>query len=648
VNREPKDAPLRPRPAHQQVWVLSRDRAWRAHAVRVLRERSVDAFEAEPGEKALELQPAPAVVLAEVGEVEWAALRALAGRGSALVAVYDRTQTEEARWMMEADEILAKPHGETELLRRVGMQLEISARKAAERALRESQAASEAQLRVRVEELQALMDMLPVGVFLAHDSACTQITMNAAGAAMLRLTPGANASKTGPEGGKLPFRVLKNGRELGLVELPMQRAARTSIPVIAEEYEIAFHDGDSATFYEYAMPLFDEGRRTRGCLGVFVDITSRKRAERQVRESEARYRSLVTVLTDVAWTTDAAGAFVVPQAAWAAFTGQSWEEHRGFGWLNAVHPDDRAGAAEEWARMRRESGAYVDEMRIWHAGTRAYRLMVARATPLHDAQGRLSEWVGACTDVEEQRRTEETLERLVAERTAELRESNEQLEAFVYSIAHDLRSPLRAMTGYSQLLLEEHAAGLKAEAQGMLQRIRASSEFMDRLVLDLLAYGQVARSTIEVGPVSLENAWAAAVFQCATEIEKTGARVEVERPLPAVIAQEATLGQCFANLLANALKFVAPGTPPVVRLTTERHEGRVKVWVSDNGLGIPAEQHARVFRTFERLHSAQFPGTGLGLSIVRKGVERMGGNVGVESVPGQGSRFWIELVAAEN
>jgi PAS domain S-box-containing protein len=245
------------------------------------------------------------------------------------------------------------------------------------------------------------------------------------------------------------------------------------------------------------------------------------------------------------------------------------------------------------------------------------------------------------------RRHASSLEQIVADRTRDLRATNEQLEAFVYTIAHDLRAPLRSMIGYSQLLVDDYAAGLEPPARTLLKRIQGSSEFMDKLLLDLLAYGRAARAEIELVPVDVAKAWETAMFQCAAQIEQTQAQVEAMEPLPKVRAHEATLGQCLANLLSNALKFVSPGVQPRIRFWGEAAGPLVRLWVADNGIGIPAEQQERAFRVFERLNGARYSGTGVGLSIVRKGAERMGGRVGVESEPGSGSRFWIELHKAE-
>lgn len=239
-----------------------------------------------------------------------------------------------------------------------------------------------------------------------------------------------------------------------------------------------------------------------------------------------------------------------------------------------------------------------------------------------------------------------TLEKTVKERTSDLQATNEQLAAFVYSIAHDLRAPLRSMQGFSQVLLDDYASSLDETARNFLQRIRASSEFMDKMIMDLLAFGGAGRTEIKLEAVPVRAAWESAVFQYATQIEQVKAQIETVEPLPSVRANEATLAQILANLLSNALKFVPDGTPPKIRFRAEDRGEMVRLWMEDNGVGIPTEYQERVFRVFERLNGARFPGTGIGLSIVRKGVERMGGKVGLESERGKGSQFWIELQKA--
>ena len=238
------------------------------------------------------------------------------------------------------------------------------------------------------------------------------------------------------------------------------------------------------------------------------------------------------------------------------------------------------------------------------------------------------------------------LEQAVTERTAELTATNAQLEAFVYSVAHDLRGPLRAMQGYSALLIEDAGSSLSATSQDLAQRIKRSALFMDALLRDLLIFSRLSQRGIEMAPVNLEAAMRFSLSQLEDEIRKKNARVETPGPWPAVRAHDATVGQMLYNLLGNALKFVRPQVPPVIRLRTEERDGFVRVWVEDNGVGIALEHQEQIFRLFSRLHGEKYPGTGIGLTIVQKGAERMGGRAGVESALGKGSRFWFELPKA--
>lgn len=255
-------------------------------------------------------------------------------------------------------------------------------------------------------------------------------------------------------------------------------------------------------------------------------------------------------------------------------------------------------------------------------------------------------WIGSSTDIDDAKRESERLERIVAERTDELRELNQQMEEFVYAIAHDLRGPLRGIDGFAQIAEEEAGANLGDESRSALARIRKSADVMQRLIRDLLAFSRTARGQIELGPVHIDDAWKLALAQVSSQAEQAHAHIETSGPNFAVIAHEATLAQVFANLLSNSMKFVAPGVKPHVQLRREDRGANVRLWFVDNGIGIAPEQRERVFRVFERLHGQEYAGTGIGLSIVKKGVERMGGTIGLESEPGKGSSFWIELAKA--
>jgi signal transduction histidine kinase len=228
-----------------------------------------------------------------------------------------------------------------------------------------------------------------------------------------------------------------------------------------------------------------------------------------------------------------------------------------------------------------------------------------------------------------------------------LKESNDELEAFSYSVSHDLRAPVRAMQGFARVLLEDYGEKLDDAAKDYLDRIVAGACRMDNLIQDLLVYSRLGHTELSLGPISLLQLVNEIVRQISPDIQGRKGEVLVAEDLPAVVANKMALGQAIENLITNGMKFVPEGQTPKVRIEAQTIGTLVRLWVIDNGIGIPEEHHSRIFRVFERLHTADtYPGTGIGLAIVRKGVERMNGRVGLESAPGKGSRFWIELPAA--
>jgi PAS domain S-box-containing protein len=399
----------------------------------------------------------------------------------------------------------------------------------------------------------------------------------------------------------------------------------------------------------------DESGAITGIAGAALDITDRKRAD----EANSRLVAIVESSEDAILSKDLQGVITTwnsgaermfgyaaieaigqPVNILVPATLQQEEQEI----LNRIRQGDRVTAYE--TVRRRKDGSLLD--------------VSLSVSPLKDAQGTIVGASKIARNISERKRHEAALEeakehlskanveleKRVEERTTQLTEINGQLEAFVYSIAHDLRAPLRSMQAFSTMLLEDYAAGMDETAQNYARRIVRAAESMDTLVLDLLAYGRAARAEIVLEPVNVAEAWTSALAQHEHAIRGKNARIEVAPELPGVLAHEPTFIQVLANLLGNAIKFVPPGTTPHVRLSAESTGEKIRLLVADNGIGIPPQYQDRIFRVFERLNGKDYAGTGIGLSIVRKGIERMGGTVGVESAPGTGSRFWVELPKA--
>jgi PAS domain S-box-containing protein len=241
--------------------------------------------------------------------------------------------------------------------------------------------------------------------------------------------------------------------------------------------------------------------------------------------------------------------------------------------------------------------------------------------------------------------SQDELERRIGELTTQLEEARNEHEVLTYTIAHDLRAPLRAMTGFSDTLLQDYAdQPLDDMGKEYAQRIAESALRMDALIEDLLVYNRLGRSPVTLDPVFLEEATAQALGLFAGEIRERGAALDLDVPPVEVVADRPMLSLVLTQLVSNALKFSAPGSAPRVRIRGERHGEWVRLEIEDNGIGIAPEYVDRIFGIFQRLNKAEaYAGTGMGLAIARRAIERMAGRIGVDSLPGKGSRFWIEL-----
>ena len=240
------------------------------------------------------------------------------------------------------------------------------------------------------------------------------------------------------------------------------------------------------------------------------------------------------------------------------------------------------------------------------------------------------------------------LEKRVRLRTAELEETHKELEDFVYSVSHDLRAPLRSISGFSEIIRRRYKDDLNEEGQHYFDNIIKASRQMGVLIDELLRFSRLGRKSVKMENISLKTILKEALGTLAERIKETGARVDFPEQMPVVQGDVTLVTHLFINLLENALIYRNPDAPVLIRIDIKEDTPYVVVSISDNGIGIAPEYHEKIFKIFQRLHSQEeYPGTGIGLAAVKKAVHMMGGSVRVESQPDRGSVFKIKLLKRE-
>jgi len=269
-------------------------------------------------------------------------------------------------------------------------------------------------------------------------------------------------------------------------------------------------------------------------------------------------------------------------------------------------------------------------------------------------EGRCIKAYGTLQDITDRKQAEQeirelnrTLELRVSQRTAQLQEANKELEDFVYSVSHDLRAPLRSVSGFAEIIDRRHKASLNEEGRHYFDNIVKASKQMGDLIDDLLKFSRLGRKAIEPENVSLDDVFETAIKTLSDIIKETDTKIIFPEKMPDIQGDMTLATHVFINLFENAVKYHQPGIPPRIDVGFENEDRYVTISVADNGIGIAPEYHEKIFNIFQRLHTeADYPGTGIGLAAVKKALQIMGGRVWVESTPGQGSIFKIQISIA--
>jgi signal transduction histidine kinase len=308
--------------------------------------------------------------------------------------------------------------------------------------------------------------------------------------------------------------------------------------------------------------------------------------------------------------------------------------------------DQQLQAAAE-ARLRHSIAALA--LVLLAALSLIYALVARSVTAARRAENLLNRINVALETRVIERTTElEERSRQLEERSAQLEKTNQQLESFSYSVSHDLRAPLRAISGFSQILARRHRNELSEEGRHFLDNVVDASAHMGRLIDDLLSYSRLGRNALVLKPVALGQILHQIGTTLHPRIVETGASLHIPDDLPVVTGDDTLLTQIFTNLIDNALTYRKPGETAQVSLQW-RHagDGQVVISVADKGIGIAAEHFEKIFSVFQRLHSQdEYPGTGIGLAVVQKSVDMLDGKVWLESTPGSGTTFYLQLPAA--
>jgi PAS domain S-box-containing protein len=518
-------------------------------------------------------------------------------------------------------------------VRLAGTCLDITERKQAEAAVRESEARYRA-------TLYSIGDAV-----IATDAESRVIGMNPVAEHLTGWLEGEAQGKPLSE----VFRIV-NEETRAAVESPVTRVLREGQVVgLANHTLLVAKDGAERPIADSGAPIRDEKGETTGVVLVFRDQTEERRAGDALRRSEAILRAVIEGTTNLVCVKDQQGRIIIANSAMLRFIGKPESEIIGKSDLELVADAQQAAKILENDRCIMATGdsQTVEETGVGAAGRWDY---LFTKSPYHNLDGQVIGVIGIGTDITERRRAEDEVRRLnteleqrVRDRTAQLEESNKELEAFSYSVSHDLRAPLRAIDGFTRILADDYASHLDAEGKRLCAVVRENTKSMGQLIDDLLAFSRLGRAQMSLSGIDM-GTMASSVFYELTTPESR-ARIDFQvGALPPAVADPTLMRQVWINLLSNAIKFSSKRERAVITVSAGQQPGECVYAVQDNGAGFDMQYVGKVFGVFQRLHSSkEFEGTGVGLALVQRVIRRHGGRVWAEGEPNKGATFYFVL-----
>jgi len=404
------------------------------------------------------------------------------------------------------------------------------------------------------------------------------------------------------------------------------------------EFPLRRSDGRFQTFLTRIQPLKDREGKVVQWFGTNTDVTD-------LHASEAIQRALTggdigtwhrnVVTGEITWNEQCKRIFGLPVDVTVTYER----------FLNALHPDDRE-RTDRAIRASLETGIDYDiEFRsVWPDGS--IHWVAAKGRAEFDSHGQATSMQGAAIDITRRKQTEQQIASLNADlerRTRELQEANKDLEAFAYSVSHDLRAPLRAIDGFSKIVLADFGSVIPDEARQYLLDVRTNTQRMGLLVDDLLQFARLGRQAVQPRTVQPKDL----VKRCLDELMPTwdDRQIEIQiNDLPTCRGDPALLKQVWMNLLSNAIKYTVKRSPARIEIGGRISQEGLEYFVKDNGVGFDVRYSHKLFNVFQRLHRLEeYEGTGVGLAIVKRIIQRHAGRVRAEALPDMGATFSFVL-----
>ena len=387
---------------------------------------------------------------------------------------------------------------------------------------------------------------------------------------------------------------------------------------------------------------------------------ARRRAEEELRAQEARFRTLVNAIPQLAWMADRSGARYWFNDRWYDYTGTSFEEVRGWGWQKAHHPDHLQRVLDSMQHSF-ETGEDWEETYPLRGKDGTYRWFLSRALPIRGEDGGIANWLGTNTDITEQKNAEAERERALAleqQLRSQAERATRARDEVMAIVVHDLRNPMNTILtsatiiGYSLEKQVEKGIdsnpALAADLKTCVEAIQSSVKTMDRLIYNLLDVARMEAGSFSIQPSDVDIGAlleeTLKVCESQARAKKITVTADIPTGLPAVHGDRDRLDQVLSNLLGNAFKFTPEGGQVMVR--ARKVDDSVQITVEDSGPGIPAADLPRIFDRYWRGDRASRDGAGLGLAICKGIVDAHGGNIWVESTVGGGTTFWFTVPCA--